>query len=440
MFGPPNDVRYAQETAKPKSALPSAEIANGNHAAVDSAPLEVWRTYMNAVKKNDRVAARQCWCISGNDSGGALDVIAGMWVAYHRLNAALVKLGKDGEEFVRDDCTDEAIDRTLARLKDSQVKIASDTATLTIRWAKNDGYPHPAFWYGEPVLFRKVAAGWRIDALAMCGLSKPEEFFPNGGGAFRDGMAMTDEIASGLESGKLKSAGDVVRAMEKHVGSLEGRISFTKTVIFEEDSPARYLRIKKGNPDIESTSGEQLPQRKDIKYPRKVEGDLRFIFETMHGWDHPRIVVETSNKKGFEVVYNPDDAKALEIVAGQLGMTVGEGDREILALAITVGKDGHHLKPVDKPATPQWDSCVTQDDIWPLHGITLDELARFLEARFRRPVVNKTGLNGYYWLELSGKTVRVWPQREDETKPLDQTGLQLHWERVKTKVLVVKDK
>ena len=64
----------------------------------------------------------------------------------------------------------------------------------------------------------------------------------------------------------------------------------------------------------------------------------------------------------------------------------------------------------------------------------------FLESQMQRPVVNVTGLAGYYWLELSDETVRFWPQETGETKSLDQTDLLLSWKLTRTKVLVVKDK
>ena len=146
---------------------------------------------------------------------------------------------------------------------------------------------------------------------------------------FRNHTVMANEVAAGIETGELKTAADVVHALEKHVGSLEGRIPLTKTVIFLEDSPARYLRIKKGNPNVGSRSPADLPHRKDIKYPRRIEGDLHTIFSEMNGIDHPRIVVETKNRKGYEIVFDPDDKQAMEIVAKQLGMTVGEDDREV---------------------------------------------------------------------------------------------------------------
>ena len=246
-----------------------------------------------------------------------------------------------------------------------------------------------------------------MDALAACSIAKPEDFFDGSWGVmFRNHTVMANEVAAGIESGKLKTANDVVQALEKHVGNLEGRIPRTKTVIYLEDTPARYLRIRKATRNICLIAGERLPHRKDIEYPRRLEGDLHTIFREMHGVD-PRMVVETKNRKGYEVVFNPEDKQAMEIVAKQLGMTVGEDNREILALQITVSKGGHHLKPVPKPDKPQWDCCEPGMACGPFHGVNMEELALFLQSRLRSPVVDKTGLAGYYWLDIADKTVRV---------------------------------
>lgn len=272
------------------------------------------------------------------------------------------------------------------------------------------------------------------------GTATPQDFYVESGNHLMVSRQMVDEIVAGVDSGKIKTAADVVRQAEKQVGSLEGLIPFTQTTIYEEDTPTRYLRIKKGNPGIFSRGCVPMPpHRKDSDRLISIEGDLESVFQEMYGCNHPKIVVETQNKRGYGVAYNPDDPKAMEIVAKQLGMIVGEEDREIIALRITVAKGGHHLKQVAKPDTPQWDSSV-KDDIWPLHGVTLDELAMFLENRYRRPVVNMTGVVGYYWLDVSAKAARDWPQTMDEVRPLDQTGLELHWERTKVRVLVVRDK
>ncbi|MGD9127628.1 MAG: DUF3738 domain-containing protein [Planctomycetia bacterium] len=438
----------SQEIAKPRTDVPlkDEDAARSELVGKNASPIEVYRAYLNAIKNNDVAAAKRCLAFSGKDADGILDFVVGMWIAPHRLNAAIRKAGLDGKQFgdwiFREDCTDEAIDRTLARLKHSTFTIKGDKAVLKIQWDKNDGYPNPAFLFcgDDPILFCKLPTGWKIGDNAMSDIEKPQDFFASSWvAAFRAQMKMSNEIAAGLESGKLKTAMDVVRALEKYTGSLEGRIPLTKTVVYLEDSPARYLQIKKGNPGVVSLGGTQLPHRKDIQFPRKIEGDLHTIFSEMHGRCHPKIVVETKNQKGYEVIYDTDDKQALQIVAKQLGMTVAQEEREIMALRITVAKGGHHLKKVEKPDEPQWDSCVCQG-VWPLHGVTMDELALFLESRFCRPVVNKTGLKGYYRLELSDETVRLWPQEEGEKKALDKTGLQIHWEPTKTKVLVVKDK
>ena len=120
-------------------------------------------------------------------------------------------------------------------------------------------------------------------------------------------------------------------------------------------------------------------------------------------------------------------------------MTVGEEFREVPALRITVAKNGHHLREVAKPDTPQWD-CPVSDDVYPLHGVTLDELALFLERQYRLPVANMTGMNGCYWLDIPAKAVRRSPLNVDGPKPIDQTGLEIQWQRTKVQVLVVKDK
>ena len=167
-----------------------------------------------------------------------------MWVAFHRFNKAVEKIGGDNKHFVREDCTDEAIDRTLKRLEQAKATETGNTAKMVIPWTKNDGYPNAAFGYSEePITFRKVSTGWKIDANAATGIKNPEEMFAEDswGVAFRTQVLMMNEISTGLESGKLKTTKDVIQAMEKHIGSLEGRIPLTKTEIYKEDSPARFL-------------------------------------------------------------------------------------------------------------------------------------------------------------------------------------------------------
>ena len=317
------------------------------------------------------------------------------------------KFGEDGKHFIREDCTDEAIDRTLARLETSQVTVIGDTAKLTIHWDKDDGNPNPVFGYRNgPVPFRRTPGGWRIDANAECAIDKPEVFFAKGswGSAFRTQTEMMDEISSGVEAGSLKSIRDVISAMEKHVGSLEGRTPLTRPILYEEDSPARYLRIGKGDPGTVTVTPAGLPHREDVKNPTRVEGNLQAVFENIY--HHAKIIVETTNNKGYEVVFGYDDNKALEIVAKQLGMTVGREERQIFAMVLTVGHGGHRLQEVKSRGTPEWQWTYTDRGTRAYHGVTMDELAQFLEDLDGRPVANNTGSAGYYSLELSNDAER----------------------------------
>ncbi|MBM4088715.1 MAG: TIGR03435 family protein [Planctomycetes bacterium] len=419
------------------------ESATSETALSDATPRDVYRSWLLAVKGNDLAAAKSCWWMSGNDTCGALDAIVGIWVAHHRFNVAMDKIGKERKQvgnYLRDDCTDAAIDRTLERLKQAEMTITGDIATLKIPWAEDDGLVdnQPVFFYvDEPIPFRKTPAGWKIDANDLCGITTPEEFMSSTWGvAFRDHAAMLNDVAAGLESGKLETAADVVGAMERHLGSLDGQTPLTRTVIYEEDTPTRYLRIRKGNPNQLSIGSAELPHRKDVKNPTRVEGDLQAVFE--HIYHGRKIVVETRNKKGYEVIYAYHDERALEIVAAQLGMTVKREQRSISAFVLTVGQSGSHLQQVPKRNKPDWEWKYTDRGTRAYYAVTMDELADFLERLSGPPVVNKTGLAGYYDLELSDKAERA--PRQGETRMLDQTGLEMRWEKTKAEVVVVKDK
>lgn len=200
---------------KPERTQTQADIA-----AEYTDPIKTFRTFLEATKLNDRNAAIACWYIVGGNESGALDGVVGIWVAFHRLNDAVRKLEDDGSQFIRDDCTDEALGRTLARLANSSFKIDGDTAVLTIKWAEDDGYPNDAFFYGEPIHFRRIGAAWKIDANAMCGggidTSTPGSWVL----AFKRQEMMLDNIATEIEAEKLKTADQVAKAIEARLSQL----------------------------------------------------------------------------------------------------------------------------------------------------------------------------------------------------------------------------
>ena len=55
----------------------------------------------------------------------------------------------------------------------------------------------------------------------------------------------------------------------------------TRTVIYLEDSPARYLRITKGNPNIvlAKRKASALPNRKEQDYPRRLRRRFAVDFQ-----------------------------------------------------------------------------------------------------------------------------------------------------------------
>jgi hypothetical protein len=187
-------------------------------AADYSDPRETFRTYLRAVKKSDLAAAKGCWTISDGNKSGALDTIVGTWVTFHRFNnIMLLKFKEAGKPFARDDCTDDAIDRTLSRLPNSTFEIKGQTAELAIKWEKDDGYPNPVFCFGKGIQFRRVKEEWKIDGNARTGLDDPSDFFAPGGWgcAFRDQMNVTNEVIEEIDSGKLKTAEQVKEAMQQ---------------------------------------------------------------------------------------------------------------------------------------------------------------------------------------------------------------------------------
>jgi uncharacterized protein (TIGR03435 family) len=111
----------------------------------------------------------------------------------------------------------------------------------------------------------------------------------------------------------------------------------------------------------------------------------------------------------------------------------------IKAITIRLSREGHNLKPAakGKRVKPE-EVCCDVKGRWPLDGVTIDELARFLETRYRRPVVHLTGVDGQWSMLLSGKAGKVWSSA-DKKAQLDDLGLELQWEKVKLPVTVVKD-
>jgi hypothetical protein len=221
------------------AADPPAKVPADKRADEFADPKATYRTYIEAVRKNDVKAAKKCWVIDDDNKSGALDTIVGLWISMRQINqVAERKIGADGLDAIlkgwrRDDVSDAALDLTKRRVDDAEVKITDDTAALKIKWKEDD-----AVKFGDgPISFRKVGGNWKIDANKMTGLERGADFFEKGtwGQMFGDQVAIMNEAIDGMEKDKLKSA--------KELGAfIEGKIEAMKKKDEEErkkESPRR---------------------------------------------------------------------------------------------------------------------------------------------------------------------------------------------------------
>ena len=192
-------------------------------------------------------------------------------------------------------------------------------------------------------------------------------------------------------------------------------------VILTEDNKDQYVQLREGKAGYVLVRNGRVENRPDLNELREVHGDLKFVCSEIHGVDNPRIVIESKNKAHFQVLYKWGDQDVLKVIAKPLGLVVAQEEREIQAITIRVAEGGHRAKAAAKGK-----------------GVTANDLARFLETRYRRPVVNLTSLEGSWSILLSAKAERSWPKANEKTK-LDDLGLELQWEKVKISVTVVKD-
>jgi len=202
-----------------------------------STPQKTYATYLRAIQANDLQLATKCWGFSGGNASDALDVIVGHWVLAHHLNqAAQLRFGAEGwavlqewnGNLFRDDCTDEALQRTLARLKGAQVVLKGDTASLIVKWGEDEPLKKPVFGFtGDDPLasFRKVEGAWKIDANAETGLERPADFFKPGtwGPMLRDIQAIERQLITEIEKGKLRTAEGTIAAFETKLDALNDK-------------------------------------------------------------------------------------------------------------------------------------------------------------------------------------------------------------------------
>jgi hypothetical protein len=203
-------------------------------------PKATLQSYIEAVKAGDYETAKKCWTIEGTDKDAALEVLVGYWTSHRRARLAVIReFGRDGTDvlgkFNRTDLTDEALDLTLNRVKDTEVEIKGIRALLRIQWKADDG-TRAFLFTNDPIPFQKIEDSWRLDATAEAG-GNAESVLKQGtwGPLFRDYAAMMNEVADGVESGKLKSKDDVKRLIEER--SKAAAIKYKAAL--EEQLPAK---------------------------------------------------------------------------------------------------------------------------------------------------------------------------------------------------------
>ena len=208
-------------------------------------------------------------------------------------------------------------------------------------------------------------------------------------------------------------------------------------LIFSEDTKDRYLVVRTGRPGYVKSVTAEVPDRPELQHLREVHGGLKFICSEIHGVSKPRLVVETKNSKCFQVVYQWGDYDALKSLGKALGLVVAEEEREILCATIRESPGGHRMKAPTTRKMPK-EVFTNADGSALLDGATIDDLARYLEECHYRPVVNKTGLNGRWCINLSFKARKSYPTPNGKVM-LDDLGLELKLENTKVLVTVVKD-
>jgi hypothetical protein len=217
-------------------------------------------------------------------------------------------------------------------------------------------------------------------------------------------------------------------------GPLPGRVLLT------EDTKDQYVQLREEWGSCQIITSGHVEDRPDLKALRELHGDLSFICTEIHGVQNPRIVIESENKGQYQVVYSLGDRnKTLEVIAKPLGLVVTREEREVKAITIRETPGGHRLRRAAEDKRTDVDRVCCNSYGWLLDGVTADELARFLETRYCRRVVNLTSLEGRWSILLSEKAAKMGPPNGDPAA-LDDLGLELRWEKVKIPVTVVKDK
>ena len=239
-------------------------VAGSTNSAAESAtkygdPKATYQTYLDAVMRNDLEAAKACWTISDGNKSGALDAIVGIWITTRKFSKMIHSNFKElEEEMVRNDCLDAAMNLTMKRVKDSSFEVTGDTAKLTIKWQKEDGYPNEAFCFSpDPIPFRKTGSMWKIDANSCAEFpADPSALMSAEGGlgdAMRKSLSVMDSVVRDFQAGKIKTAEQVRKAMREQQDTMslptELRLEDFKTIYYQTNEKRTKAYLFFSQPD-----------------------------------------------------------------------------------------------------------------------------------------------------------------------------------------------
>jgi hypothetical protein len=208
-------------------------------------------------------------------------------------------------------------------------------------------------------------------------------------------------------------------------------------LIAVEDAGDRYIELREGRGSYVSIGPGSVEGRPELTHVGEVHGDLKFICTVVH--PSPRIVVESEKRGRYQVLCTrADRGSVLDVIAKPLGLVVAREEREVWAVVLRSSPTGHGLTPAPEGEPAEQFDRATGEDV--LH-ITMDDLARDLETRFRRPTVNLSALEGRWLIRLSGRARMIGRNLvPGDVVPLENTGLELRLEKVSLPVTVVMDK
>ena len=76
--------------------------ANAQPIADYSDPIKTYQSFLEAIKRDDLVAAKACCTILDDNKSGSLDVLVGMWVTFHHFNkVALLNFKEEASQYLR---------------------------------------------------------------------------------------------------------------------------------------------------------------------------------------------------------------------------------------------------------------------------------------------------------------------------------------------------